>query len=177
MGPKFPQTATAMLCSVFAASSAMCGDSRVWTAGSLALFGLGGLLYARLARTPLTTLGQLKLAALGSALLALSFVTFAVLPAASWSLAACFGAGVGFYNLHNTLQTCAAQLNTAARCSAVSLFVFLFFLGQSVGVSQGGNGREAGLVARVSCRCCNLNSLKRSALFSQTCNPSSKELV
>lgn len=105
---------------------------------SLAFFGLGGLLYTRVAKTLLAMLGQPKLAALGSALLALSFGTFAFMPTATWSLPACFGAGIGFYMLHNTLQTCATQLNTVARGSAVSLFVFLFFLGQSLGVTLEG---------------------------------------
>lgn len=106
--------------------------------GSLALFGLGGLLYTRLAHRLLATLGQPKLAATGSTLLALSFATFALLPDARWSVPACFCAGVGFYMLHNTLQTCATQLNALARGVAVSVFVFLFFLGQSVGVTLEG---------------------------------------
>jgi predicted MFS family arabinose efflux permease len=105
---------------------------------SLAFFGLGGLLYTRLARHLLARLGQPKLAALGSALLALSFGTFAVMPAASWSVPASLGAGLGFYMLHNTLQTCATQLSAAARGSAISLFVFLFFLVQSMGVTLEG---------------------------------------
>jgi len=37
--------------------------------------------------------------------------------------------------LHNTLQTCATQLSSTARGTAVSLFVCALFLGQSVGVA------------------------------------------
>lgn len=102
---------------------------------SVALFGVGGLLYTRLARYLLGTLGQPKLVALGSACMAFAFGTLAVMPAASWSGPACFVAGLGFYMLHNTLQTCATQLNQASKGSAVSLFVFVFFLGQSTGIS------------------------------------------
>lgn len=106
------------------------------TAGlSVALFGVGGLLYTRLARHLLTTFGQPKVAALGGTLMALAFGTLAFMPTASWSGPACFVAGLGFYMLHNTLQTCATQLNQTSRGSAVSLFVFVFFLGQSAGVS------------------------------------------
>lgn len=106
------------------------------TAGlSVALFGVGGLLYTRLARYLLKTLRQPNLVALGSVLMALAFGILAVMPTASWSAPACFLAGLGFYMLHNTLQTCATQLNPTARGSAVSLFVFVFFLGQSTGVS------------------------------------------
>lgn len=103
---------------------------------SVALFGVGGLLYTRLARYLLTTLGQPKLAALGSICMTLAFGTLALMPSASWSGPACFVAGLGFYMLHNTLQTCATQLNQTSRGSAVSLFVFVFFLGQSAGISM-----------------------------------------
>lgn len=102
---------------------------------SIALFGVGGLLYTRLARYLLAKLGQSNLAAMGSSLMALAFGTLAFMPTASWSGPACFVAGLGFYMLHNTLQTCATQLNLASRGSAVSLFVFMFFIGQSAGIS------------------------------------------
>jgi predicted MFS family arabinose efflux permease len=102
---------------------------------SVALFGLGGLLYTRLARYLLATLGQPKLAAMGSFCMAIAFGTLALMPAASWSGPACLVAGLGFYMLHNTLQTCATQLNQTSRGAAVSLFVFVFFLGQSAGIS------------------------------------------
>ena len=45
--------------------------------------------------------------------------------------------GFGFNSLHSTLQTKATELAPKARGTAVSLFAFFFFLGQSIGV-QGG---------------------------------------
>ena len=53
-----------------------------------------------------------------------------------WSLApaACLLAGLGFYMLHNTLQTSATQLSPSARGTGVSMFVCALFLGQSSGV-------------------------------------------
>ena len=42
--------------------------------------------------------------------------------------------GLGFYMFHNTLQTHATQMAPQARGSAVSLFSFSLFAGQSVGV-------------------------------------------
>jgi predicted MFS family arabinose efflux permease len=50
---------------------------------------------------------------------------------------ACGLLGLGFYQLHNTLQTLATQMAPAARGTALSLFAFCFFLGQAVGVSAG----------------------------------------
>ena len=43
--------------------------------------------------------------------------------------------GLGFYMLHNTLQTNATQMAPEARGLAVSLFAFALFTGQSVGVA------------------------------------------
>ena len=43
-------------------------------------------------------------------------------------------AGIGFYFLHNTLQTQATQMAPHARGSAVTLFACLLFFGQSTGV-------------------------------------------
>ncbi len=46
----------------------------------------------------------------------------------------CLSAGLGFYMLHNTLQTQATQMAPEARGSAVTLFACMLFFGQSAGV-------------------------------------------
>jgi predicted MFS family arabinose efflux permease len=46
--------------------------------------------------------------------------------------------GLGFYMLHNTLQTEATQLAPEARGLSVSLFAIVLFTGQSVGVALAG---------------------------------------
>ena len=46
--------------------------------------------------------------------------------------------GFGFNSIHSTLQTKATELAPKARGTAVSLFAFFFFLGQSLGVQGGG---------------------------------------
>jgi predicted MFS family arabinose efflux permease len=103
--------------------------------GVLALFGLGGLLYSQVAGRLLRRLGAPVLAAAGAMSLASAFLVLATMPHWGWSLPACLVAGLGFYMLHNTLQTCATQLSSTARGTAVSLFVCALFLGQSVGVA------------------------------------------
>jgi len=50
---------------------------------------------------------------------------------------ACGLLGLGFYQLHNTLQTLATQLAPEARGTALSLFAFCFFLGQAAGAGLG----------------------------------------
>jgi len=103
--------------------------------GVVALFGLGGLLYSRVAGRLLRRLGAPVLAGAGAATLAIALLVLATMPHWSWSLPACLVAGFGFYMLHNTLQTCATQLSDSARGTAVSMFVCALFLGQSAGVA------------------------------------------
>lgn len=105
-------------------------------AGSvLALYGVGGLLYSRLARRLIRALGERGLALGGGALLGVALPVLAW--AAHWAAAlpACLLAGAGFYMLHTTLQTQATQMAPAQRGSAVALFACLLFLGQSCGVA------------------------------------------
>ena len=103
--------------------------------GVLALFGLGGLLYSRVAGRMLRCLGAPVLAGAGAMGLAMAFLVLATMSHWAWSLPACLVAGLGFYMLHNTLQTCATQLSATSRGTAVSLFVCALFLGQSSGVA------------------------------------------
>ncbi len=48
--------------------------------------------------------------------------------------------GLGFYMIHNTLQTIATQVAPEARGAAVSLFATSFFVAQAAGVYVGGIG-------------------------------------
>lgn len=101
----------------------------------MVLYGAGGLLYSRFARRWLGLLGERGLTLMGGALiaLALSLLGWATSPWAGG--AACLIAGLGFYMMHNTLQTQATQMAPAWRGTAVTLFACILFLGQSLGVS------------------------------------------
>lgn len=100
----------------------------------MGLFGLGGLLYIVNAKTLVRRLGEFGLALLGGALIALAWGMLALGETWLWALPGCAFAGLGYYMLHNTLQTNATQMVPAARGTAVSLFASAFFLGQSLGV-------------------------------------------
>jgi len=102
--------------------------------GVAALFGLGGLLYSRVAGRLVRSLGTPLLAGSGATCLALALAALAAMPSAVFAVPACLVAGLGFYMLHNTLQTCATQLSTSARGTGVSMFACALFLGQSSGV-------------------------------------------
>jgi predicted MFS family arabinose efflux permease len=45
--------------------------------------------------------------------------------------------GLGFYALHNTLQTNATQMTPEARGTAVAIFSSAIYLGQTAGVAAG----------------------------------------
>lgn len=101
----------------------------------LATFGLGGLLYAFSVRRLLATLGEVGLAAAGGCLMAAAFLLLAAAPA-SWLAAPATGlCGLGYYMLHNTLQTNATQMAPFDRSAAIALFAFGLFVGQAVGAA------------------------------------------
>jgi predicted MFS family arabinose efflux permease len=108
-------------------------------AGSVALmFGLGGLSFAIASRPLVRRLGEARMAACGALLLGASFLSVGLIHAQWLAMPCMLTAGLGFYMLHNTLQTQATQMAPARRGAAVSLFAFCYFVGQSVGVALAG---------------------------------------
>ena len=72
---------------------------------SVGCFGIGGLIYAGLVKLFVYRLGQMRLAMTGGFVLAAGYILLAAAPV--WWLAplATVAIGLGFYMLHNTLQT------------------------------------------------------------------------
>ena len=102
--------------------------------GLMVLYGIGGLIYSQMARRWLGWLGERGLVRLGSSLVAAGQLLLAWGQHPALAALGCMAAGLGFYMLHNTLQTQATQMATHARGSAVTLFACLLFFGQSTGV-------------------------------------------
>jgi predicted MFS family arabinose efflux permease len=75
------------------------------------------------------------LAKWGGIVLGCSYLALAFTP--TWWLApvAVTFVGLGFYMLHNTLQTNATQMSPDARGTAVGLFSAALYLGQTAGVA------------------------------------------
>jgi MFS transporter, YNFM family, putative membrane transport protein len=101
----------------------------------LAAFGIGALCYSIMAGRLVPWLGQPRLALIGGSILAAGYASLAVIPWAWLALPGIAMVGLGFYMLHNTLQTNATQMAPQARGLAVSLFAFMLFCGQSTGVA------------------------------------------
>jgi predicted MFS family arabinose efflux permease len=101
-------------------------------------FAIGGLIYSLSVRALVSRFGQTGLAAGGGALLALAYVTLAFEPHYWIAPATILTIGLGFYMLHNTLQTNATQMTPQARGTAVAIFSASLYLGQTAGVAAGG---------------------------------------
>ena len=109
------------------------------SAGALImLFGLGGFVFAVASASLVRRLGEPGLSLWGGIFVAVSLLAIGIAPAWWWAIGGCFGAGLGFYMLHNTLQINATQMAPERRGAAVSAFASCFFLGQSVGVAIAG---------------------------------------
>jgi MFS transporter, YNFM family, putative membrane transport protein len=99
-------------------------------------FGLGGLIYAGTVKQLVGWLGQAGLAMNGGFILGAAYLMLAFAPV--WWIAplAVTLIGLGFYMMHNTLQTNATQMSPEARGTAVGLFSAALYLGQTAGVAM-----------------------------------------
>ncbi|MCC6717015.1 MAG: MFS transporter [Acetobacteraceae bacterium] len=109
----------------------------------LACFGLGALVYVRLARWLVPLLGESRMVLLGGAMMAAAVAASVLLPPqGEWVaglVAAQFAIGLGFYLLHGVLQARATEMLPHARATAVASFALMLFIGQSIGaLAMGG---------------------------------------
>jgi predicted MFS family arabinose efflux permease len=104
---------------------------------AVACFGVGGLIYAGFVKIFVRRLGQAGIALTGSFILAVAYVVIAVEPVWWITPAATTAIGLGFYMLHNTLQTNATLMTPEARGTAVALFSSALYIGQTAGVTAG----------------------------------------
>jgi predicted MFS family arabinose efflux permease len=100
----------------------------------LAGLGLGGLLFGLLVKLLLKHLGgQMNMIRVGGIVASCGFAGYAL--NADWrpQMASFVLIGLGFYMIHNSLQTQATELAPGERGAAVSLHAFFFFLGHAAG--------------------------------------------
>ena len=114
-------------------------DLPLSTVGALVmLFALGSMSYALGARLLIGRLGEVVLVRTGSVFMAAALGMLAFAPTWWWAMPACAVLGLGFYMMHNTLQTHATQMAPERRGAAVATFAASLFLGQSLGVGAAG---------------------------------------
>lgn len=97
-------------------------------------FALGGLVYTATVQQLVNQFGQSGLAIGGAVACGVSYLVLA--SGLAWWLApiAVGFYGLGFYALHNTLQTCGTQMTPDARATGFALFSSAIYVGQTVGV-------------------------------------------
>jgi YNFM family putative membrane transporter len=98
-------------------------------------FAVGGLIYSLSVRWLVERLGQIGLVTGGGIMLAFAYATIAFAPHAYFAPFAITGIGLGYYMLHNTLQTNATQMTPEARATAVGIFSAALYFGQTLGVA------------------------------------------
>jgi YNFM family putative membrane transporter len=100
----------------------------------VACFAIGGLVYAATVQQLVNRFGQTGLAIGGALICGTSY--FVLASGLAWWLAplAVGLYGLGFYALHNTLQTCGTQMTPQARATGFALFSSAIYVGQTVGV-------------------------------------------
>lgn len=100
----------------------------------IGMYGVGGLVYSATVRRIVALLGERGMIIGGTLLLGLSYMLICTVPV-WWLLPPVFTlSGFGFYMFHNTMQTRATELSSEARGTALSLWVFMLFAGQGLGV-------------------------------------------
>ena len=103
----------------------------------VAAFGLGGLFYSVWIKQLVAWFKQRGLVIGGGLFLSAAYLILAFSP--TWTLAplATAAVGLGYYMLHNTLQTNATQMSPEARGTGVAIFSAALYLGQSIGAAVG----------------------------------------
>ena len=110
------------------------GLSLAASGATVAVFGLGGVLYMATAHRLIPRLGERRLVLAGATLMALGACCIGFAP--HWTVAppASLAAGFGLFMLHNTLQANATQMAPEARGVGVAMFASALFVGQAIGV-------------------------------------------
>ena len=98
-------------------------------------FAIGGLIYVAAIGPIVRRLGQRRMCLYGAILISVAYLILA--SGVAWQLApvAVTLVGLGFYMLHNTLQTVATQMTPQARGTAIAIFSSALYLSQSLGVA------------------------------------------
>ena len=106
--------------------------------GFVALYAIGGVLYAMAARHIVRRFGERLMVLWGGILMGAGFLAWYLIPRGWIAAPIALAVGFGTYLYHNTLQTHGTQMAPTMRGIGMSLFAFSFFVGQAIGVSLAG---------------------------------------
>lgn len=114
------------------------GLSLSFASALIALYAVGGLIYALTAKRIVQKYGERRMVLAGGVLMGTGFLGLLLSPVPWLAGPLALLTGFGTYLFHNTLQTHATQMVPAFRGTAVALFAFGLFGGQAIGVSIAG---------------------------------------
>jgi predicted MFS family arabinose efflux permease len=114
------------------------GMSLSAASGYVALYAVGGIVYAMAAKTLVRRLGERRMVWHGGMLMGGGFLVWWLSPVGWFAGPVALVVGFGTYLFHNTLQTQATQMAPTMRGTAVSSFAFCLFAGQALGVTLSG---------------------------------------
>lgn len=101
----------------------------------IAGFSVGGVVYSLSVKWLVPRLHERGLSIAGGLLLLGCYLGIVVAATWPWTVPFFLLSGLGFYMLHNTLQTNGSQMAPEARGSGLALFASCLFVGQSIGVA------------------------------------------
>lgn len=110
----------------------------------IALYAIGGLFYAMIAKHIVQRFGERRMVLAGGWVMGLGFVAWYLSPVSWLAAPVALAVGFGTYLLHNTLQVNATQMAPAMRGTGMALFAFCLFVGQAIGVSLAGYAFDHG---------------------------------
>jgi predicted MFS family arabinose efflux permease len=110
----------------------------------VALFGVGGLVFAASARIWLRRWSTRVLVGVGSGCVGACALAMALSDALAPVLVLSVVGGFGLYMLHSTLQTLATQMAPERRGAGIGLFAASLFIGQAAGVAAGALAMQHG---------------------------------
>jgi predicted MFS family arabinose efflux permease len=114
------------------------GVSLATASALIALYAVGGLLYAMTARRIVQRFGEWRMVLCGGIVMGAGYLAWLAVPWWGFAGPTALLVGFGTYLFHNTLQTHATQMAPAVRGTAVALFAFHLFVGQAIGVTIAG---------------------------------------
>lgn len=104
----------------------------------IALYAVGGLLYAMTAKHIVRRFGEWRMVLAGGICMGAGYLAWWLVPFWGFAGPTALLVGFGTYLYHNTLQTHATQMAPAVRGTAVATFAFHLFVGQALGVTIAG---------------------------------------
>jgi predicted MFS family arabinose efflux permease len=114
------------------------GLSLAAAAALIALYAVGGLVYAMFARRIVRRFGERRMVFAGGLVMGAGYLAWWGSPVGWVAGPIALVVGFGTYLYHNTLQTHATQMAPATRGTAMACFAFCLFTGQATGVSLAG---------------------------------------